>query len=176
MPVTSTDSRRTWLLLLFFLPAAQAQARVQAWRRLQRLGAVLLKNSAYALPYSAESREDFEWIKSGIVGSGGQAMVLVTRAPDAATDDEIAEAFRAARGRDFSALAGAAAKLLAAAARTRSRGGARGLTQKLRRLRERFDETAARDFCGAPGRDRVAALLSQLDQHTGRTRMTESPR
>src|SRR5262249_27066812 len=39
-----------------------------------------------------------------------------------------------------------------------------------------FDETAARDFCGAPGRDRVAALLSQLDQHTGRTRMTESPR
>jgi len=40
---------REWLLLLFFLPAKQAHARVQAWRRLQRIGAVSLRNSAYAL-------------------------------------------------------------------------------------------------------------------------------
>ena len=49
-----------WLLLLHFLPTAKAQARVQAWRRLQRVGAVALKHSAYALPHSPESREDFE--------------------------------------------------------------------------------------------------------------------
>ena len=49
-----------WLLLLHFLPSSKARARVQAWRRLQRVGAVSLKNSAYALPNSPEAREDFE--------------------------------------------------------------------------------------------------------------------
>src|SRR5207249_2050968 len=103
---------RDWLLLLCFLPATQARARVQAWRRLQRIGAVSLKNSAYALPQSPESREDFEWIRNEIVASGGQAIVLVARAPDRATSDEIIDAFRAARSGDFEALAADAAKLL----------------------------------------------------------------
>src|SRR5215467_10663431 len=98
------DIGREWLCLLFYLPARRAQVRVQAWRRLQRIGAVLLANSAYVLPASTEGREDFEWIKREIVGSGGQAVVLAVRAPNASTDDEVVAAFRAARSRDFEAL------------------------------------------------------------------------
>ncbi len=160
---------REWLLLLFFLSAKQAQARVQAWRRLQRIGAVSLKNSAYALPQTPESREDFEWIKNEIVTSGGQAMVLVAGSLDPAVGAEIVGAFRAARAKDYEALAAEATALLKKAAKTRNRP-ARELTQGRRRLRERFDETVRRDFFGAPERERVEALLATLDQRTGRTR------
>src|SRR5262245_39282896 len=110
--VTRLDTARDWLLLLYFLPSTHAQARVQAWRRLQRIGAVLLKHSAYVLPHSPESREDFEWIRNEIVSAGGQALVLVSRAPDQSTFDDIVGAFRAVRGRDFETLAAEAARIL----------------------------------------------------------------
>ena len=160
---------REWLLLLFYLSAKQAHARVPTWRRLQRVGAVLLKNAAYALPYTPESREDFEWIKNEIVTGGGQAIVLVMRALDPTSADEIISAFRAARDKDYQTLATEATQLLKRTAKAGDRPG-RELTQGLRRLRERFDETVRRDFFGAPQRERVDALLNTLDQRTGRTR------
>jgi hypothetical protein len=170
MTVTDeTAAGREWLLLLFFLSGKQAQARVQAWRRLQRIGAVSLKNSAYVLPHTPESREDFEWIKNQIVTSGGQAMVLVGRALEPASDDEIMTAFRAARAKDYGALAAEATQLLKQATKTGDRPS-RELTQGLRRLRERFDETVRRDFFGATERAHVEALLATLDRRTGRTR------
>src|SRR4051812_32140706 len=102
----------SWLVLLYSLPARQAGARVQTWRRLQRIGAVSLKNSAYALPCSPEAREDFEWIKTEIEGIGGQAMVLLAEAPDAATRDAIVRAFQSARSHEFEGLTRDAAALL----------------------------------------------------------------
>jgi hypothetical protein len=158
-----------WLLLLYFLPAKRARARVQAWRRLQRVGAVAVRNSAYVLPHSPESREDFEWIKNEVVASGGEAMVLTARAPDRAASDELVETFRAARAKDFEQIAGEASKLLKRAS-SRDAGGRRQSTQRVRRLRERFETAVRLDFFDAPGRDQVAALLAQLDQSTGRTR------
>ena len=173
MKITAQSSaERQWLLLLFFLPTKQAHARVQAWRRLQRIGAVLLKNSAYALPLSAESREDFEWIKNDIVASGGQAIVLVARAPDRAGDDEIVGAFRHARRHDFEALKSVASTLLKRASGTGAARARRQLTQRARRLRERFEEIVRLDFFGTAERDQVAVMLATLDQRTGRTRMT----
>jgi len=157
-----------WLLLLFFLPARRAQARVQAWRRLQRLGAVSLKNSAYVLPHSSETREDFEWIRNEIVASGGQAMVLVARAPDRATSDEIIDGFRIARTRDYQALATVASRMLKKTNAKQAGAIRREITQGLRRLRERLAETVRRDFFGAPGREEVEALLTMLDPQTKR--------
>jgi len=157
-----------WLLLIYLLPAKHAHARVQAWRRLQRLGAVPLKNSAYVLPDSAEAREDFEWIKNEIVGIGGQAMVLAARAPDAATRDEIVRTFQSARADAFAELARVGSKLLERSSRSR-RGGARpsnlrALKQAARRLRERFEDAVRVDFFGAPGHDRVAELIARIEQ------------
>jgi hypothetical protein len=172
--MSDTAQGREWLLLLFFLPSKQAHARVQAWRRLQRIGAVLLKNSAYALPHSPESREDFEWIRNEIVSAGGQAMVVMARALEPPTDDDIVSTFLAARSRDFEALRAQATQLLKRVTSKRAISARRQITQGVRRLRERFDETVRLDFFGAPERDRVAALLDTLDQRTGRARAMKS--
>ena len=102
----------TWLLLIYQLPSRHSPARVKVWRRLQRIGAVLLKNSAWAMPESDEAREDLEWLKAEIVASGGEAMVLVGHAPQQATQDEIVAAFRDARAKDLEALRKDASKLL----------------------------------------------------------------
>src|SRR4029453_10803202 len=99
------SSNPEWLLLLYFLPSQRGRARVRAWRRLQRVGAVSLKNSAYALPHSPEAREDFEWIRNEGVEAGGQAIVLIPRAPDQAALDDVTSAFRAARAADFAEIA-----------------------------------------------------------------------
>jgi hypothetical protein len=176
MTDTSKSTGREWFCLLFFLPAKRGHARVQAWRRLQRIGAVLLNNSLYVLPASPESREDLEWIKQEIVGSGGHAMVLGARAPNAATEDEIVAALRAARRRDFEALAADATKLIRRARQHRGGNANRQLVQSLRRLRERFEEKVAIDFVDAPGREEVAALVDQLDQLTGRRPTMVAPR
>ena len=166
--VTNLDTARDWLLLLHFLPSTHAHARVQAWRRLQRVGAVLLKNSAYVLPHSPESREDFEWIKNEIVATGGQAIVMISRAPDQSTSDEIVSAFRAARGRDFETLAAEASRILERSGKRHTGTGRRQLTQRVRRLRERFEDAVRLDFFDAPHREETATLLAKLDQHTGR--------
>jgi len=153
--------------LLYFLPTSKAHARVQAWRRLQRVGAVSLKNSAYALPNSPESREDFEWIRNEVISAGGQALVLVAQTPDQATFDDVKNAFRAARAADFSAIADQARALLKRAS-ARQPASRRAMTQRVRRLRERFDETVRLDFLNVEQRDDAAVLLDELDQRTGR--------
>lgn len=157
--------RGAWLVLFYQLPAKLSPARVKAWRRLQRIGAVTLKNSAYVIPNGAEAREDFEWIKTEIVAIGGQAMVLAADTVDAATAREILDLFRAARGRDFDAIREQAQTMLARVRSSRPAGSARRrLVQSLRRLRERFRETEVIDFFDAPHRSEAARLLDELDR------------
>jgi hypothetical protein len=170
---------RDWLVLFYQLPARQSPARVKAWRRLQRIGAVSLKNSAYVLPNTAEAREDFEWIKTEIIGIGGQAAVLAAEALDAVTRQEITDLFRAARGQDFEAIRREGQRLVE---RWRSRTGTGGsrtapalkgsarrrIAQTLRRLRERLREAEAIDYFDAPHRTEAARLLDELDRRLKR--------
>src|SRR5262245_24116008 len=167
MTMTDSSMAAEWLLLLYFLPSSKAQARVQAWRRLQRVGAVSLKNSAYALPNSPESREDLEWIRNEVIAGGGQAIVLVARALDQPTLDDVTNAFRAARGADFDAIT-VEARALIKRTSGRQTTARRALTQRVRRLRERYNETVRLDFFNVEQRDQAASLLDQLDQRTGR--------
>src|SRR5262249_49638929 len=138
-----------WLLLIYQLPSRHSPARVKVWRRLQRIGAVLLKNSAWAMPESDEAREDLEWLKAEIVASGGEAMVLVGHAPQQATEDEIVAAFRDARAKDLEALRKDASDLLERWSRPVS-GRAKAEAQTLRRIRERARELDAIDFYRSP--------------------------
>src|SRR6266851_5360378 len=62
------DSR--WLLLIHQIPPKPDYLRVKIWRRLQRVGAVAIKNSVHATPTTLlslkrprSSRESFPWEK-----------------------------------------------------------------------------------------------------------------
>jgi hypothetical protein len=62
-----------WMLLIHQLPPKPDYFRVKIWRRLQRIGAVAIKNSVYVLPHTEQASEDFQWLRREIVAAGGEA-------------------------------------------------------------------------------------------------------
>lgn len=154
-----------WLLLVYQLPVSPSNARVKTWRRLQKVGALAVRNSVYVLPNSAQAREDLEWIKAEIVAMKGQATLFAADGVDSLCGEEIVAAFRAARHQDFEGIRREASRLPAAGRRSRTMRAARRrrLERAARLLRERWSETAAIDFFGAPGRDEAAAAVEELE-------------
>ena len=160
---TQRGATAPWLLLVYQLPARPSNARVKTWRRLQKLGALPVRNSAYALPQSPQAREDLEWMKAEIAALGGQATVFAAEAVDSLSHDEIVAGFRAARTRDYTALRADAEKLRRDA-RSGRRGRAPHRERGASRLRERLTAIRELDFFHAAGRDQAEAALDALNR------------
>ena len=152
-----------WVLLIHQIPPKPDYLRVKIGRRLQRVGAIAVKNSVYVLPDGDQSVEDFQWIRREIVDGGGDASVCRAAFIDGLTDDQLRDAFRAARDADYEEIADAA-RALQPAARSRSRdaGSGRG-EDEVTRLRKRFAAVAAIDFFEASGRAVADKALNALE-------------
>src|SRR5437868_13739687 len=94
-----------WILLIHQLPPKPTNLRVRIWRKLQKLGAVAIKNSVYVLPANEKTHEDFQWLKQGIESAGGEAAVFRAGSVKGTTDAEIIAAFNKARDEEFAAIA-----------------------------------------------------------------------
>jgi hypothetical protein len=94
-----------WILLVHQLPTKPTNLRVRIWRKLQKLGAVSLKNSVYVLPNNDKTYEDFQWLKQEIESAGGAATVLRAGSVEGATDKELIDAFQTARNGEFGVIA-----------------------------------------------------------------------
>lgn len=105
MEKTNKKPEREWILLIHQLPPRPTNLRVRIWRKLQKLGAVAIKNSVYVLPATEQAHEDFQWLKQEIDSAGGEAAVFRAGSVEGATDDEIIGAFRKARDEEFAAVA-----------------------------------------------------------------------
>jgi hypothetical protein len=151
---------REWLLLVHQLPPTPSNLRVRTWRRLQELGAVAVKQSVYALPDTADSREDFEWLRVEIEGAGGEAVVYSARHVEAAAEAALIDQFRQVRQQAYTELAGELQRIQRAGA---SRQGPPGRRRELARYRARFAAIERVDFFGSAGRDRVVTLLGDLE-------------
>jgi hypothetical protein len=143
----------SWLLFLFSLPARQASARVEVWRKLQRYGAVALRGSGYLLPAGEPHRERLEWLAALVRKNRGEASVLEVTAVDDLPQPELARMFREARARDYQALEKEARRGLAN----------RPSAATLGRLRRKLQEIAAIDFFEAPERGAVEELLRRAE-------------
>src|SRR4051812_4752415 len=69
------SNETTWLLLIHQIPPKPDYLRVKIGRRLQRVGAVAVKNSVYLLPNRSESLEDFQWVRAEVIEGGGDASI-----------------------------------------------------------------------------------------------------
>lgn len=56
----------SWLLLHYKLPAQPSALRVYAWRKLKRLGAILLNDAVWVLPDTPKTAEHFQWLVAEI--------------------------------------------------------------------------------------------------------------
>jgi hypothetical protein len=112
----------SWLLLIHQLPPQPTNLRVRTWRKLQRLGAVSIKNSVYVLPFNEKTHEDFQWLKQEIESAGGEATIFRAGSLGGSTNNEVIKAFRQQRNEDYARLT-AELDRLAGAIREQKRGG-----------------------------------------------------
>jgi hypothetical protein len=144
-----------WLLLIHQIPPKPDYLRVKIWRRLQRVGAVAVKNSVYILPLGDRAQEDFQWIVKEIAAQGGDASVCEARFVDGLSDAQIEALFHAARSAEYAAIAEEARAL-------GRRGRKDDISAEAERLRRRLAEVVDLDFLGAPGREPAEAALAAV--------------
>lgn len=143
--------REEWLLLIHQIPPKPDYFRVKVRRRLQRIGAVALKNSVYLLPRREETREDFEWMVREIVADGGEATLCQGALLAGIDDEEVRTMFRSERETEYAAIERDARALAESGEPSE---------EELARLRRRLDETERVDFFGAPGRAAAERVLA----------------
>lgn len=157
---------QNWILLIHQLPPKPTNLRVRTWRKLQKLGAVAIKNSVYVLPFNDKTYEDFQWLKQEIEASGGEATVFRAGAVEGATDEEIISAFRKARDEEYTLVA-ADLDGLTGAINEQKRGGHLSVGRitsyeaELDRLHKELERVIAVDFFDAPGRRAAIAAYER---------------
>lgn len=62
-----------WLLLHYKLPSKPSALRVYIWRKLKRLGAILLHEAVWVLPDNPRTAEQIQWLATEIQEMGGNA-------------------------------------------------------------------------------------------------------
>jgi hypothetical protein len=152
-----STSTHEWVLLIHQLPPRPTNLRVRIWRKLQKLGAIVIKHSVYVLPASEKTHEDFQWLKQEIESAGGEASIFRAASVEGTTDQEIIAAFRKARDDEYAPIA-AEFDGLRGSIREQSRGkhlSAGRLSaheSAIDKLHGELERVAANDFFAAPGR------------------------
>jgi len=62
-----------WVLLVYKIPREPTASRAAVWRKLKRLGALLLHDAVWVLPATPWTREQFQWLAVEIGELGGEA-------------------------------------------------------------------------------------------------------
>src|SRR2546422_3649585 len=94
-----------WLTLLTSLPPTPTRHRVGVWRKLQRMGAVRLRGSAWILPETTETTELFQWLVQEIQSFRGEATPVHVDRIEGMTEEQGRALFHKARGAEYQAAA-----------------------------------------------------------------------
>ena len=141
-----------WLVLIHQLPPKPDYLRVKVRRKLQRIGAVALKNSVYVLPVLDETLEDFQWLRREITTDGGEAMLLNADFLEGVPNGVLEEMAREERNREYRDLVETASSL------------AQASEADLVRLRRQLADIVKRDHFGASGRDAAEFAIKALGE------------
>src|SRR5215468_11725446 len=149
-----------WLTLLTTLPPTPTRHRVGVWRKLQRMGAVRLRGSAWILPENPETTELFQWLVQEIQSFRGEATLLRVDRIETMTDDAIAALFHKARGAEYHAVMHECREILRQLDRSpgNTRRPSSPLRGKLDGLKRELDRVQSIDYLKAPTGERARTL------------------
>jgi hypothetical protein len=86
---------QAWVLLHYKIPREPTAPRVSAWRKLKRLGAILLQDAVWVLPATPRTREDFQWLATEIGEQGGEATLWEAQLALPGHDEALVQQFLA---------------------------------------------------------------------------------
>ncbi len=69
----------SWVLLVYKVPREPTASRAMVWRKLKRLGALLLHDAVWVLPATPWTREQFQWLAVEIGELEGEAYLWESR-------------------------------------------------------------------------------------------------
>ena len=166
VPGAGAGDASGWLLLIHQIAPKPAYLRVKIWRRLQKLGAVPLKNSVYALPASDQAVEDFQWVRREIVADGGDATICAARLIDGLSDQQVRGLFVAARTAEYEAIVEEAQRLAAALPRDAlpDPDAVGAVDGHITRLKRRLRDAEAIDFFAAPAHNVAEVEIAALER------------
>lgn len=161
---TNLNAPREWYVLVHQLPPTPIYLRAKIRHRLQRVGALALKNSVYVLPAREDCLEDLQWIAGEAVAGGGTAYVCRGEFLAGITADTLIAGFRAQADAAFQPLAREAAIVLARRRARRDDASADAESDAaIRRLHKQFEQIATTDFFGSAVGREVSAMLRALE-------------
>jgi hypothetical protein len=173
-----SELKRNWILLIHQLPANPTNLRVRTWRKLQKLGAVSIKNSVYILPFNEKTNEDFQWLKQEIESTSGEATVFHADAIEGATDQEIVAMFHKQRNAEYATIT-AELDGITGSIQEQKKGGHLSTSRisnyeaEIDKLHKELERIVATDFFDASGR---SAATAAYERCLKAFRTSQSPR
>jgi hypothetical protein len=153
-----------WTFCFYRAPNHPSSARVSAWRRLHRLGAVFLGPSACALPARLQIGDQLAQITTALVAAGGSAEAYSVEQLSQESEQRLEDLYNAARDSEYDELIEGAQSVI-------DELGREGARQKftfaeveeneadIARLRRWAGRIRWRDVFGAPRRAAAEAAL-----------------
>jgi hypothetical protein len=158
----------SWILLSTRLPREPSRLRLATWRRLKRLGAVLLHDALWVLPDDPRTREAFEWLAQEVEEQGGSAYLWEAAGLSQLQDRRLLDQFRREADARYTEIADSARAIRDATLGGRGRRVRRpvlnALNHALRQLRglERaLRLERRRDYFRAPARATASTTVDE---------------
>ncbi len=167
--VVVNDERGGWVLIAYRTPKQPSTARVAAWRRLHRLGALYVGPSTCLLPAGLADERALATVAEGIISGGGSIdrFPITAFAPEA--ERALLERFNAERDAEYAEVVERAVALVAELDRESERGRftfaeVEENEAELTKLRRWLTAVTGRDRYGAAGRGPAEAAVEEADQ------------
>ena len=134
---------RQWVLLHYQVASEPSARRVAIWRKLKRLGALLVHDAIWVLPATPATIEQFQWLASDIHELQGGALVWHARLSLDGQDEALIQQFIEQVDIEYQALLGDVEQILQAPTDRVER-------TTLAALARRYQQTLARDYFHSP--------------------------
>lgn len=159
----------TWLVFSYsLLSQLGSSTRVGLWRRLQRLGAVVLKNGLYVLPDREDCREGFQWLAQEVQQSKGEAIVMSVDRFESMSDAVLIKLFHAACNEKYIQLDQQIAALEKILHARSNQKNLLLISKKLMKLEQEYEDVTRLDFFDSPDGIQMASRLRRVKQSLSR--------
>jgi hypothetical protein len=123
------------------------------WRKLRKLGAVQLVDGLVALPATARTREQFDWLADEVLEAGGEAWTWTAVPGSKDQHKQLTARITEAIAVDYQAVLDEAEQVAREDAATR---------RTVERMRRELRRIEARDHVGSKDRDRAWGAVDRL--------------
>lgn len=158
-----------WLVIVAQLPTEDPSARMRVLRKLESLGAGVLREGVYALPDTPANRKSLDELAAHVGREGGTAYALRVAATSQGQNDAFRRLF------DRSAQYEALVKIVEGLRLGFGQSDPSALARVLLKQRRDFEAVSALDFFPSPAKARAQQALADADQEIRKLYFSKAP-